>query len=210
MEKQNESSKVKLSDFRLGGLFRKMDEIKRRIASGALDYDETMEALQFVIENKGFIMAKVARGVAELKDLPYMVSLEAQPKQLSGYIVSYHNGGGIFNFLSQGIDLFAPPSGMENGFKVKNTLDRPLNGNMLDFLLSHQDLIPQACRGKYTCFFGTIYRHIRDDEPYIRAMFYCDDRYQDMLIHLDSDFGEDMPILVIKDEGERKEVNHGS
>lgn len=200
--KRNESSTVKLSDYRLGGLFRKIDEIRRRIASGALDYDETMEALQLVVENKGYIMTKVVKGLAELTDIPYIVNLDAQPKTLTGYKASAHNGGGVFNFQHQSLDLFYPNPERENGYKIRSALEGPLNANMLDFLLGHPELIPQECQGKYTCFFGTTYCSYRDDESFVRAIFYHQDRYQETLIPLDTDFGDEMPIMIIKKEGE--------
>ena len=38
-----------------------------------------------------------------------------------------------------------------------------LNGNVLDHLLAHQDLIPDLWKGKYIFFWGTIYRDWDDD-----------------------------------------------
>lgn len=193
MEK-NESRK-KMNNYQLGELFLKIVEIKRRIESGALNYKDTIDALQNVIENNGHIMAKVIKGVAEIRDLPHTVDLDEQPLEINGYMVVSHNGGGVFNFDDRAVTLFSEDI-PKNGYQLKSLITNAFNGNMLDFLLNHQDLIPNDCREVYTCFLGTIYQDLQDDQPYIRAMYNYRDCYHSVLLPLDNDFDRCTPILL--------------
>ncbi|MFA7377705.1 MAG: hypothetical protein WCZ15_02805 [Patescibacteria group bacterium] len=194
MMEKNES-RVKVNKYQLGELFLKIVEVKRRIESGALNYEETIEALQYVIENKGYIMAKTVKGVAELKYLPNIVDLNARPREFGGYMIGYHNGGGIFNFNNSKLVLFSE-NVPKNGFKLRKLKEMACNGNMLDFLLNHQELIPSACKEVYTCFLGTVYQDLQNDESFIRAMYYCNGRYHDSLLALDNDFDKSLPLLM--------------
>lgn len=60
---------------------------------------------------------------------------------------------------------------------AKELEDQPvLNANVLDFLREHPELIPDEWKGKFTFFWGTIYRH-RDGDLYVRCLYWDGGRW---------------------------------
>jgi hypothetical protein len=48
-----------------------------------------------------------------------------------------------------------------------------MNAAVLDYLLTHTELIPEAWKSKYVCFWGTVYRY-SGGHLYVRCLYWCD------------------------------------
>ncbi len=73
--------------------------------------------------------------------------------------------------------------------RLKESRQTLLNGDDLDYLLAHQELIPENLKGKYLYAFGSIFRFSVGD-LYVRCVFVDDERWVSDLNWLDNSFNE--------------------
>ncbi len=70
-----------------------------------------------------------------------------------------------------------------------------LNGNFLDFLIKHPELIP-ANWPTFISFFGTVYRQISDGRCFVRCLVKKNDNYVVENHWLDANFDAIMPVII--------------
>ena len=112
----------------------------------------------------------VLKGLAEIKMMEHIISLDADPLVPDGWRVEEHQKGGMFKWDPAQVKLHLV-HGQKNGKMIeghklrKELSGKPvLNANVLDYLLAHPHLIPEEWkkgeRGntRHIFFWGTIYR----------------------------------------------------
>lgn len=114
----------------------------------------------------------------------HFIGCDAQPFVPDGCSVEEHQKGGAFKwdkeaqtnalYLSKGQEGSKHIEG--NKLRKKLAKQPTLNANVLDYLLANPHLIPDEWKGKYVCFWGTIYRN-RGGDPYVRYLCWVDGRW---------------------------------
>ena len=125
----------------------------------------TNEEIKMLCERKGFLaqVHEVLLGRAEIKQVEYLVDLDAKPYIPDGWKVEEHIKGGQFKYDSAKVVLYRADEqkkGTIQGNKLRKKLEskNPFNANLLDFLLKNTHLIPDSWKGKFIFFWGTVYR----------------------------------------------------
>ena len=130
---------------------------------------------------------RVQRGCAEVKEIEYVIDCDAPPFVPEGWTMEEHRKGGLFKLEPGKIDTQIKlhlSAAQRDGKVIKGTKlreelkDKPvLNANVLDYLLEHQELIPDDWKkdekgnSRYIFFWGTIYRD-SDGDPSVRCLYW--------------------------------------
>jgi|ERR1035437_4131177 hypothetical protein len=99
------------------------------------------------------------------------IKLSKEPWELNDYKIEYNNP--ITSFDISKVSLHLEPE-QKDGYIKGNILaerlkDKSLNSTALKYLLDNPKLIPEAWKGKYVYFWGTIYRDA-DGFLYVRCL----------------------------------------
>ena len=106
----------------------------------------------------------VVRGNAKMKEIEHLIDCDADPLVPEDWKVEEHRKCGVWTLDSKHVELYLSDAQRAgkfiNGAKLHEELrDKPvLNANVLDWLLKHPFLIPDAWKGKLVFFWGTVYR----------------------------------------------------
>ena len=145
---------------------------------------------------------EVLNGRAEIKQVSYLVDLDAPPMIPDGWKVESHVKGGQFKFDPAKIDGTYLSEEQKNGGclegnKLRKKLQgkNPYNANLLDFYLAHPELIPDSWKGKAIFFWGTIYRNA-DGLLYVRCLYWCGSRWNWNYYYLVDGWSGDSPAAV--------------
>lgn len=94
-----------------------------------------------------------------------IIDCDKKPKiPYKGWTIESHKKGGKLEWNPDEIELYLDPAqkgGYIEGNDLRKKLDgvTVLNACVLDYLLKHQELIPEEWKEKYVYFWGTIFRH---------------------------------------------------
>ncbi|MEK7546487.1 MAG: hypothetical protein AAB554_05495 [Patescibacteria group bacterium] len=132
-----------------------------------------------------------------------IVDLDADPFVPDAFSVLEHKKGGQFAFVPAKITLFLSEGqkGYKRieGRKLREELKaQPVyNANLLDWYLrkENQHLIPEAWKGKYLYFWGTIYR-LPGGRLYVRCLYWHVVGWRWSFYWLDDDWGSHDPAAV--------------
>ena len=98
-----------------------------------------------------------------------IIDTDKQPKiPFDGWTVESHTGMGKLEWNPENVELHLEPE-QKNRFIEGNELRKRLEGKpvlnatVLDYLLDHQELIPDSWKEKYVYFWGTIFRYASGD-----------------------------------------------
>jgi hypothetical protein len=117
----------------------------------------------------------------------YFVDGDAKPLKIKGYSAIIHHRNGFWRFDPQKIGHFASENNI-SGKEVYRLLEKnSINGNLIDFLLDREQLIPENWPVAIHCF-GTIYSRNEDGLLFIRVLLKCDNRYTSCMCLLKNDF----------------------
>lgn len=128
----------------------------------------TPELLNALAENKTLFgqLLQVQLGHAEIKMVEHLIDCDVDPFVPDGWSVEEHKKGGKIQSDVSKIELWLA-KGQQNskvigGNKLREELKgkKVLNANVLDYLLAHQNLIPEEWKVKAIFFWGTIYRDL--------------------------------------------------
>jgi hypothetical protein len=72
-----------------------------------------------------------------------------------------------------------------------------LNANMLDYLLAHQELIPEEWKECEVFFWGTIYKNECSDPKLVRCLHFSDGTWQPKIELLASFWNNRMPAAIL-------------
>lgn len=142
-----------------------------------------------------FLVLKFKEGGKTIHISEHLIDSDADPFIPEGFSLHEHKKGGIwkwnpfiFLYLSEdqqrgiyvvGYDLY------DKELAAKGVL----NANILDYLLKHQELIPENWKSHVIYFWGTIYRDSVDDELCVRCLHWNDSRFFSGYTPLRNKFG---------------------
>ncbi len=124
---------------------------------------------------------RVLLGLCEICSLDHLINLDAAPFIPPGWQVVEHKKGGQFRWDPTKVALFLTEQQKKGTIKGNQLLeelkDKPVfNANVLGYLLTHPELIPDDWKEKYTFFWGTIYRD-SFGRLYVRCLYWSSDRW---------------------------------
>ena len=107
-----------------------------------------------------------------------IIDLDADPFIPTGLEVVEHQKGGQLNWDASKVAFHFSTmnGGIVSGGELREELKGKsvYNANMLDYLLQNPHLIPEAWKGKFVVFLGTIYyRRYRREEGYYYVRYLC-------------------------------------
>lgn len=120
---------------------------------------------QIKILSEGDILVRVLDVLEGRAYIQYghLIDCDAAPFVPPGWTVEEHKKGGLWKWNPRlRLHLLEKQEdGDMKGAVLRISLANlpTLNANVLDYLLDNPDLIPDEWRGKYICFWGTVYRH---------------------------------------------------
>jgi len=166
----------------------------------------TNEEIKMLCERKGFLsqVREALLGRAEIKQIEYLVDLDADPFVPEGWKVVDHCKSGLFKYDPAKVGLYLSKKQQNGKVIVGNDLRKELksqpvyNANLLDFYLKkeNQHLIPEEWNEKMVFFWGTIY-HNSDGDLYVRGLYWNGDRWcWGYLWLLVGEFGGYRPAVV--------------
>jgi len=189
----------------LGKIARQQNEWFRRIREGSLSSEEILgvhQLLQDFADGKLPGLPGLARGTHELKRRELVIDLGADPFIPEGWEKVQHQSEGLWTWNPEEVELFISPEqtkgGRIQGHKLRKLLvgKRVLNANVLDYLLEHQELIPESWKGGYTFFFGTIYRGL-DGKLCVRCIFEGGSKWDWNSVWIEGSFCSNFPVAVL-------------
>ena len=126
----------------------------------------------------------VLKGHAQIVQIKHVIDCDSTPFLPSGWKgVEEHKKGGQLEWDPTKVYLHLSPNQKDGksivGHELRKELTNEpvLNANVLDYLLAHQDLIPESWKGKYVFFWDTIYRD-SDDFLYVRSLYWSVGRWR--------------------------------
>lgn len=129
------------------------------------------------------------------------IKLTKSPKlPFDGATIEYHNTTSSFN--PNKIVLHLEPE-QENGY-IKGTIlaerlkEKSCNASVLDYLIEHPELYPEAWKGKYVYFWGSIFRSPSDDNLCVRCGYWRDGKVVSDYDWLDVGWHGRRPAAVLK------------
>ncbi len=144
---------------------------------------------------------KVLAGTSKIVAVTHVIDCDANPYVPQGWTVEEHKKGGMFEWNLDKVRLHLSPNQKDGkviqGHKLREELvnEPALKANVLDYLLAHQELIPEEWKGKYIFFWGTVYRD-SDGCLCVRYLCWGGGRWVWGCRWLGAGFGDDNPALL--------------
>ncbi|OJI06917.1 hypothetical protein BK004_02160 [bacterium CG10_46_32] len=140
-------------------------------------------------------------GRAEIVPKRHVIDCDADPFLSESWSVEQHVKGGQLEWDPAKVALYLTEEqncGSIKGDKLREELKsrHVLNANVLDYLLANPHLIPEAWKGKYVFFWGTIYRGPGGD-LYVRCLDWGGDGWRWGCYWLDDGWRASNPALVL-------------
>lgn len=136
------------------------------------------------------------------KQKKWVIDTDAPPKiPYSSWTVESHKGVGKIEWNPDKFKLYLSEKQKNGnwikGFDLQKELEAqtPMNANVLDFLLEHQDLIPEDWKSQYVYFHGTVYRS-SGGNLCVRCWYWRDGKLVSGYRWLGHYWGEQYPALV--------------
>jgi len=131
----------------------------------------------------------------------HIINLSSYPYVPENFSLEEHVGEGLFEFSPNNVSLYL--SGKQNGGikgdELREVLvgEPVLNANVLDYLLAHQELIPESWKGKELYFWGTIYCH-HNEGLCVRCLYWDDSKWSSIFGWLDVKFYPKSPAVLAR------------
>jgi hypothetical protein len=155
------------------------------LTAGLVENGYSREQVFFLIRDLKKLKCFV-NGEAILQSKVHMIDCDTKPEFL-GKTVAEHQKGGMWNFDPDKITLRK----VEKQIAGDDILARHvykeiaclpvLNSNVLDYLLQHQEIIPDDWKDKYIFFWGTIYRNSNECSQFENSWDFNDATYKRQL-----------------------------
>lgn len=119
----------------------------------------------------------VVRGLSRIVAIEHIIDCDADPFVPEGWTVESHKKGGRFEWKADRIALHLADGQKSGKWMRGNDLRKELesqpvlNACVLDYLLAHQELIPEEWKGKYVFFWGTVYCG-SDGDLHVRYLYW--------------------------------------
>ena len=146
-------------------------------------------------------LKEVFNGNAEIVVRKHIIDLDAEPFCPDGWKVKEHHRGGQLEFDIQKIKLYLADRQkgrvLEGNGLRKELEDMPtLNANVLDYLLSNPQLIPEEWKGDWVFFWGTIYCH-SEGRLCVRCLCWRGSEWVWRYGWLSDSFDDDAPTILL-------------
>lgn len=143
---------------------------------------------------------KVVKGQSEIKPIELLIDCDPDPFIPEGFTLVEHKKMGLYKW-NPNLPLYLSEKqkkGSITGNDLKKELANQLvlNANVLDYLLAHQELIPESWKGKAVFFWGTIYRN-SDGLLCVRYLGWGGSEWDWNYRWLDYDFGAAGPAALV-------------
>ena len=161
-----------------------------------VDVMSTDDIFNEKIDNCQLIVVPAFFGLEDL-----LIDCDADPFTPEGWKVEEHKIGGQIKFDSTRVPLYLSKK-QKHGSIIGNDLRKVLasqsvmNANMLDYLLTHPELIPEDWKDKYVFFWGTIYRS-SDSGLFVRCLHWNGSRWGWLRRWLGDGFYSDYPAALV-------------
>ena len=177
-----------------------------------------MERMNYIREITGRVHLPTIQEFTQFLDQATgynIVDCDADPTIPSGHnwTIERHIKGGQVRLERRGDTLYVDGkkvvlhlvkrqtrNGVIQGHELRKELENGklvlLNANLLDYLLKHPELIPDAWKGKVVFFWGTIYRY-SDGRLSVRYLNWFGDEWYWDFDWLDSGWGSNYPAAVL-------------
>ena len=148
-----------------------LKEIQQSVIDGLINYDIILPLLKSF--NDSFSSGE------------NLIDCDADPFIPDGWKIEEHKKSGLLKFDPLKISLYQSRKQKQEsvtGNSLKKTLvNKPMNANVLDYLLTYPELIPDSWKpndwkGKHIFFWGTIYRH-SDGRLCVRYLYWNSTRW---------------------------------
>lgn len=144
----------------------------------------------------------VLLGRAKIVVVKHVIDLDAPPFVPNGWDVELetHIKGGQFEWDPAKVSLYLSEDQQDGktiqGCKLRKELSgKPVyNANLLDFLLAHPELIPNAWKREVVFFWGTLYR--AGGRVYVRCLTWGGDKWEGSVYRVGNDFNAHNPVAV--------------
>jgi len=138
-----------------------MNQLGDALENAGFNSEDVTKLKQFTELKK---IKDVLSGKAIISYPEHIIDCDAAPFVPNGWSVEEHHTRGQLKFDASKVILHLSKKqakGAVNGNDLQKDLATlpTMNANVLDHLLAHPDLIPETWKGKYICFWGTIYRN---------------------------------------------------
>jgi hypothetical protein len=142
-----------------------------------------------------------ARGQAKITLPQHLINCDANPYLPNGWKVEEHKQGGQLEWNPTRVKLYLSKDQRPGKSIVGNKLRKELanqsvlNACVLDYLLANPTLIPEDWKGKFTFFWGTIYRD-SDGDLCVRYLYWFGSGWYWFYDWLDSNFYDSSPAAI--------------
>lgn len=133
----------------------------------------------------------------------YHIDGDAEPIEIEGYTVYSHKKNGLTKFDLSSFSFYVPDEQNDRGMSGHSLHEEIIDKNVandifLDFLLSHQNLIPKSWPEEVV-FWGTIRCKDVDKETkyYVRSLVYSEGVYKSKIKEVDSFFDKNQPAMIM-------------
>jgi len=136
-----------------------------------------------------------------LRKKGHIIDCDSSPFVPKGWKVDSHRKGGQLEWNPANVHIYLSEhqkggKSIEGNKLLKELEGKPvLNANVLDWLLAHQELIPEEWKGKYVFFWGTIYRY-SDGYLCVRSLYQFGDRWGWNFVWLGGGFDSGNPAAL--------------
>lgn len=141
---------------------------------------------------------KVLAGTSQIVAVRHVIDCDADPFVPENWSMESHKRHGSLEWNPDTVRLYLD-DGQKNGKWTKGTELRKklesqpvLNANVLDYLLAHQELVPDSWKDKAVFFWGTVYRY-SDGHLYVRYLYWYGYRWHGDYRWLGRDFNISHP-----------------
>ncbi|MFA4942726.1 MAG: hypothetical protein WC564_03770 [Patescibacteria group bacterium] len=185
----------KLTDEQIGKIWRKAEEIMKRINRGVVSYQDTLDVMQkIIIEGKSQDHLDVIKGSHQIRLIRPVVDTHNTPFIPPGWTIDAHRPFGRYELDVSEIHIHVSIKQYNvlpiDGIELLEELARNIvfNANVLDCLLDHQELIPDDWKRFRLFFWGTIYK-LLDGRRVVRCLQWHNDNWNWGYQLIESNFG---------------------
>ena len=134
--------------------------------------------------------------------IPKELSLKRNKMIPLKWKVVEHQKNGVLSWDPKKIDFFVCKEQEEESISAKKLQKifkrkkvKLLNSKVLDFLVKHQELIPESWKEEVVVFWGTIYKG-PNGQLYVRTLEWRIDKYADSYMWVSAYFGKHEPAAI--------------
>lgn len=122
-------------------------------------------------------LRQVLLGNASINVHSHIIDCDADSALIRDWVADDHVLGGKFEWDPTKVELRKPRDVVVTELREELASQRPLNANVLDYLLANLQLIPEGWKGRQIYFLGTVYRDIGGCR-YVRYLYWLEGKWR--------------------------------